>query len=252
MREPVTHAEIEGLLGVFALDALSPAEARTVERHLVHCPKCRAEVASHRQTAGFLGNVSDLAPEGLWDRIAGSLEEEPPRLDLDALTRRRRGQRNLWVRAVSVVAAAALIAIAVLSVELTSLNHRLNQLNASVPSSQLSQQVAGALANPQARRAELSSTAGGQTASAVVLPDGRGYLIATKLAPLPAEETYQLWGVAGSTKVSLGLLGARPSEVAFAVGSGTHFSLLAITTEQAGGVVVSNKSAVVWGPLSSA
>jgi anti-sigma factor RsiW len=76
----MTHAEITELLGAYALDAVSPEEAAAIEQHLAECPRCRAEVAAHREVAGVLGNLSGTAPAGLWNRIADELAlgSEPP------------------------------------------------------------------------------------------------------------------------------------------------------------------------------
>lgn len=69
----MTHAEISELLGAYALDAVSPDEATEIEQHLAECPRCRAEVAAHREVAGVLGNLGGTAPAGLWSRIADEL-----------------------------------------------------------------------------------------------------------------------------------------------------------------------------------
>jgi anti-sigma factor RsiW len=76
----MTHSEISELLGAYALDAVSPEEAAEIEQHLAECPRCRAEVAAHREVAGVLGNLGGTAPAGLWSRIAGelALESDPP------------------------------------------------------------------------------------------------------------------------------------------------------------------------------
>ncbi|MGA2209666.1 MAG: anti-sigma factor [Acidimicrobiales bacterium] len=69
----MNHAEITELLGAYALDAVSPEEAAEIEEHLAECPRCRAEVAAHREVAGVLGNLGGSAPAGLWARIADEL-----------------------------------------------------------------------------------------------------------------------------------------------------------------------------------
>jgi hypothetical protein len=69
----VTHDEIAELLGAYALDAVSPDEATEIEQHLAECPRCRAEVAAHREVAGVLGNLGGTVPAGLWGRIADEL-----------------------------------------------------------------------------------------------------------------------------------------------------------------------------------
>ena len=68
------HQDIEELLGAYALDAVDPDEARLVEEHLVECPRCRAEVAAHREVAALLtSGTSDPVPDGVWDRITADL-----------------------------------------------------------------------------------------------------------------------------------------------------------------------------------
>jgi anti-sigma-K factor RskA len=53
----------------------STPEVERVERHLRTCPRCRAEVDAHYETAAAMGNtVEPVSPE-LWDRIAGRLAE---------------------------------------------------------------------------------------------------------------------------------------------------------------------------------
>ncbi|MGH9152889.1 MAG: zf-HC2 domain-containing protein, partial [Acidimicrobiales bacterium] len=82
----LTHHEIEELLGAYALDAVPPEEAEAVGLHLSGCPRCRAEVAEHRETAAVLAYAGSPAPPQLWDRIAADLAAEDaapaPALDL--------------------------------------------------------------------------------------------------------------------------------------------------------------------------
>ena len=50
---------------------------------------------------------------------------------------------------------------------------------------------------------------GNVLATAVVLPDGTGYLT-SELPALPAGRTYQLWGVDNRNTISLGVMGRNP------------------------------------------
>ena len=69
------------MLGAYALDAVEPEEAAALERHLPTCPRCRNELAEHREAAALLGYAAGgAAPSGIWDRIIASLEEPPPAL----------------------------------------------------------------------------------------------------------------------------------------------------------------------------
>ena len=80
----------------------------------------------------------------------------------------------------------------------------------------------------------------------MVLPDGSGFLMAHELPGLEGDGTYQLWGDTGSgSLVSLGLLGSDPATIAFQ--GGTDLTALAVTAEEAGGVVQSKKPPVMVG-----
>jgi hypothetical protein len=66
---------------------------------------------------------------------------------------------------------------------------------------------------------------------------------------LAASETYQLWGIVGTQRISYGLIGSNPSPVtAFRVGPDVQ--ALAVTSEVAGGVVISSRSPLVAGNLA--
>src|SRR5688572_29566740 len=74
----MNHDDITDLLGAYALDAVEPDEASEIELHLRDCPRCRAEVAEHRETAAFLAHAGADAPADLWDRIAGTIDVPAP------------------------------------------------------------------------------------------------------------------------------------------------------------------------------
>jgi hypothetical protein len=71
------------------------------------------------------------------------------------------------------------------------------------------------------------------------------------LAALPADRTYQLWGVIGGKTISLGLLGRNPSVVPFSVAGDGSVDAFAITAEHAGGVIQSANQPVVAGEVSA-
>ena len=78
----MSHDEASDLLAVFALDAVDRDEHEQIEAHLAQCPRCRAELAAHRDVAAALGNSVEPLPEGLWSSIESRLpprpDEEPP------------------------------------------------------------------------------------------------------------------------------------------------------------------------------
>jgi anti-sigma factor RsiW len=238
------HDEFSELLGVYALDAVDPDEREAIERHLVDCPRCRAEVQDHREVAALLASSGADAPAGLWDRIAGTLDDAPPPLQLRAVGRpttdrdRRRAAR--WLPATALAAAAALL-IAVLGVEVRSQHQEIDELQAAMVDPLLTA-YERALADPASEVIEL-----GDGASAVVTRGGAGYLRASSLPRLGADRTYQLWGRVGADLVSLGVLGSEPEIVPF---EATSVTLLAITEEVAGGVVRSAAVPIVSGVIA--
>lgn len=221
----LSHTEIEELLGAYALDAVDAEEADAVDRHLRECPRCRDEVAAHRQTAALLAHTGADAPAGVWDRIAGSLTETPPTaartLPFAPAASRRRRLPVIPLMASAIAAAAVVVAL--LGVTVARQNRRLDHLS-------LTQAATAALVNPAAHKAHLVSVTGSVTVDAVVLPDGRGYIVRDSLPGLDASRTYQLWSLEKAGPVSLGVLGRSPDVVSFRAG---HLPTeMAITAEK--------------------
>lgn len=242
----MTHAEIEELLGAYALDAVEPAEADVIEAHLHECPRCRAEVADHRETAAMLAHVGATAPAGLWDRIAGSLEEPPPGLELARVVplrpESRRGGR--WLPA---IAAAAAAVIGVLGFKVVDQDQRIDELVAVVEEEGINRDIAALALDPDTIKVELVSTDGRYQAEAVLGENGQGYIVRDNLPALGPDRTYQLWGQVGQGLVSLGLLGRNPSAIGFHVEG--RVMALALTEEVAGGVAQSANAPVVIGTV---
>ena len=263
MGRELSHEEVVDLLGAYALDALEPAELQAVERHVEGCHACLAEVAEHREVAGLLTPGWGKPPAGLWDRIAASLEDSPPPLDLapviamkpappptqitDAAAGRRR--RTLGLGIAAMVAAAAVAMVGFLGVQLGEDRGRVDQYAVDAYG-ELERSANAALADPSAQKVDLVSTDGARFVQAVVLRDGTGYLVNPKLPALSRERTYQLWAVVGTAKISVGVLGNEPKIVPFKMNG--PVSALAITEEVAGGVVASRADPIVVGKVQTA
>jgi len=284
----MTHSEIEELLGVYALDAVDGPEALVVEEHLVDCPRCRAEVQGYRDVAALLGNAGGVAPEGLWERIAGELEVEVGELPAapvlgilagsrEAISREtssrdipsafraasaesagtkgrsRIGRSKIRPVAMSLgtVAAALAVVVGLLSAKVVSLDNQVSRIGSAVTTSGVAQQAAVAAADPQHRTVELTSKVGAPLASLVLLPSGRAYWITRGPMPaLPSDETYQLWTKIDGQLVSIGLLGAAPRDVAVEVTS--NMSIFMVTAEPLGGTVTPTTNIVVRGTVQQA
>jgi anti-sigma-K factor RskA len=267
------HAEVGELLGAFVLDAVSGAEASLVRSHLAHCPRCRAETDALLEVAGALGSTVENLPPHLWDLIAEGLGDPlsglmsapvigigvvstPPSFttpaSTDRLVRGRWTQRGRWRRgAVSLLAVAAMVVVAVLAVDLSMAKGTVSRLNAAIASRGERAAVAAALVTPGHRLVDLRTGEDTPGVELVLLPNGTGYLVSTSLPALTDDETYQLWGVIDDQPVSLGLLGSRPLQAGFTVASATP-TLLMVTVEPAGGVPTPDRSPVASGVVTPA
>ena len=247
----MTHDDIQELLGAYALDAVDDTEAEAVELHLRSCPRCQAEVEAHRETASWLAHGGAPAPDGVWDRIAGSLDDAPAPVEMArilpwetreraSVRRRRRGVD--WVAGIA--AALPLVLGGVVINQQRQIDRRDNR-------SGIEQALASATSDPDARVVSLRSTSGQpHSVRAVVLPDGTGYLVVKGGLPaLANDRTYQLWGINDAKVVSLGVLGNRPTIVPFHASGDVR--TLAITEEERGGVVASKNQPVVAGQVTA-
>ena len=282
-----TPAEIEELLGAYALDAVDREEAEQIERYLAEHAEARDEVAQYRETASMLAFAGADAPSGLWHSIVASLEEEPPRLDIPAAspfddvpplrmpempTRpfgveaptamepepapapvvpldAARPRRTLAVRLAAGLAAAALIVIALLGLEIGRQSEQVDELTSALDRNAVESAAAIAARTPGARITDMRAQIGDGHARIVLLPNGTGFVTESNLDRLPSGRTYQLWALVGDadnpTAISAGVLGASPATVPFRF-SGPAIGF-AVTDEQRPGVVSSTQAPVVVG-----
>ena len=263
-----THHDIQELLGAFALDAVDDDERDVIEAHLAGCPRCRAEVEGHRETAALLAHSGERAPEGVWDRIATALDESPPALDLtrivhlqqtaepaepvDDLAERRLARpapRSIPLRVAAATMAVAAAMTLFLGVALgRNDSDRLDRLEAlaqDMEKAVVSNAAYAALNDSHNEQIRLVSSDGTATAQVVRRPDGTGYLVPGKLDSLPAGRVYQLWAVRSDAKISLGVLGAVPEVSAFRMNG--PVAAFALTEEAAGGVSTTENQPVIVG-----
>ncbi|MGI9528203.1 MAG: anti-sigma factor domain-containing protein [Acidimicrobiia bacterium] len=93
---------------------------------------------------------------------------------------------------------------------------------------------------------QLANPSSGELAVTIVtVGDGSSVATAENLPPLPSSQTYQLWSVVGGEVVSVGVLGANPTDVQLRIEG--EPTVLALSVERAGGVAVSAVDPVaVW------
>ncbi len=256
---PDTH-ELDELLGAYALDAVDADEVLRIESYLRESPRARAEVEEYREVAALMASTGTAAPEGLWERIATSIETPPdtasapvlefrrPPRHLDGTTRRwvrthpGDGRRALITWKTAGIAASIVAAVAIgFAVTEIRLDDRVGEISAS---QELAEEAIAAMLDPDARQLALAGPDGAVAMRIVVRAEGHGYVVSDDL-PRLADGTYQLWrippadgggngdGSSGSEPISLDVLGASPGISEFEVTdpAGTY----AVTIEPPGG-----------------
>lgn len=239
------HDDIDELLGAYALDAVSTEEKKLVEDHVRTCPRCRAEVEEHRETASTLARIQ-APPEGIWDQIVASMESAPPDLNLAPVASARR--QNLFRLGAAAGVAAALIA-AFLGYRVIELDRR---LNAFATDQALEHAAMRAQTDPKSEHVQLQSTEQSAVVGNLALePDGDGYLVVNELQELSSGYVYQLWSLRRRPdddvlKISLALLGTNPRVAAFRASAPVDG--FAITEESGAGAETSSKqpTAIGW------
>ena len=172
------------------------------------------------------------APDGVWDRIASTLEEPPPPIDLlqrrAALSTQPQPKRKWFSGGIIGAAAAVVISLLALGIAVDDRDDRDGI--------------------PDGPRIHLAST-DGQHSADIVVAGGQGVVFNDNLPELPESQVYQLWGLRDEQLISLGLLGTDPEQVEFVADD--EFELFAITVEKAGGVVKSEQPPVVAGTVDA-
>jgi anti-sigma factor RsiW len=240
MARPMNSDAFDELLACYALGAIDDDDRRTVEERLATDPEARERLEAYERAVMVAANEVG-PPDHVWDHLTraafpGALRVPHPRRLAGRANRRARATRRVAeFAAVGCLAALATgVAFAVIGDHSSSTN---------LPA------IARAAENaPGARRSALRRPDGTVAASAVVLPNGSGYLT-SHLARLGSGRTYQLWA-RGNTTISLGVLGAHPQTVAFTLVGAPR--LLLITDEPSPGVPLSHQPPSAAGELGPA
>ena len=112
------HHDLRMSLGAYVLGQLPAAETTALEAHLDTCPDCSAELAELTPVANALGQLRGqrqpdetlVPPADLGDRVVEAVTSTA-----------RRESRQTWLRAASLTAAAAVVAV-IATVAVQSLN----------------------------------------------------------------------------------------------------------------------------------
>lgn len=257
----MTHEETQELLAAYALDAVDEPERGDLERHLDECLRCSSELDALRGVTSAMGNVSEPASVELWQRISEHLYDdvststsplhtiESPHDFVMPITARRDAPTRRSKVIVGVLSVAAAAVVGVLSYNLVQVNDHVSQLTTALGVADRGAAVAAESA-PGHVDVTLSNSHVGNLAKFVLL-NGHGYMVSSKMSTLSTAQTYQLWGIINGKPISIGLMGAHPSNVEFTVASELTPSELAVTIEPAGGTSTPTTPIVASGPVTA-
>ncbi|MFE7776883.1 anti-sigma factor domain-containing protein [Streptomyces sp. NPDC057445] len=218
--------------GAYVVHALPPRERRAFEGHLASCKACAREVAEFSATVTRLAQAVALEPPAelkrrVLERI-DTTQQDPPE-DPSAAGFGRRLSRLVL---------AACLALAVAFGGIAVWQHQEAE-SARSEMTALEEQAAGIadiVAAPDAKFRTQELSAWGYCTLAVSRSQDSAAFIATRMPPLPAGKTYQLWFSEDGSFRPAGLLrGTDAQHLRLLAGPVGQATAVGITVEPAGG-----------------
>jgi anti-sigma-K factor RskA len=199
---PVSCEEVADLAAAVALDAVEPAEARQVERHLSACPACARSVDELRTTAAVLGSAVPQVepPAHLRERVLAAA--------VPAHLEPRLTARWAWgaVAASIVISLSSLVWIATLQRQVAGLE---SEVDAASARADRYERVVQMLGSHQIAIRQLTPAVQTMRAGGMVYLDpasGSGMVAIHDLPQPPAGRAWQLWFLRGNDRISGGML----------------------------------------------
>lgn len=214
-------SDVHALSGAYALDAVTDAERESFERHMAGCEACQAEVASLRETAASLTELSmEEPPPALRQSVLAAITEvrqlPPPRPERP---RRRFDPRMLLVAAASAVVLAAGVGVAI--------TQPWNDEPAQVLTA-----TDRVLKDPQAQRVTQTFD-DGASATVVRSPSEKRAVIVTHDMPAaPKGHSYVVWLQQGDEMVRAATMPQGPDNTVLLDGDALTASAAGVTVEQ--------------------
>jgi anti-sigma factor RsiW len=214
------EADLHDLTAAYALDALSPEEAREYEAHLARCERCRTELASFAEAAGALAYATEgpAPPPELRARILQQAQRERPNV---APLRKR------WVAPLAAAAAVAACVALGLGIWAASLSNKLDRRTKELAREQ---KVAAILATPSSRTVSFGRGV------LVVTKNGDAALVVNHLKQPAHGKTYEAWISAGGAPQPAGTFGGGAVVAVPLEGSVRPGASVLVTVERSGGV----------------
>lgn len=207
-----THPDMHSLTGAYAMDALDDDERRAFEAHLVDCDTCRDEVEGfHATTAALGGATAEPPPSHLRDAVLAEVsrtsQEAPPaqpapQRPVTSLGEARSQRRGFMDRILLPAAAVLALVVAGLSVVVTDLNQRIDELS-------VAGDVADVVAASDLQTWEAEMPDGGTARVMWSSSRGEGWFIADEMAPAEEGKAYELWVIDDEGPSPAGLFDAH-------------------------------------------
>ncbi len=253
----MTHDELRGLTGAYALGALTDSERRELETHLPTCAECTREVAELTRVATGLAQVVPQVdpPAGLRERVLRAAVQSTAReQEAPPVKPRVSSVIPTWFAVAASIAAVAMGLYAMtLRQRVGELQERLRDANARAEGLERDVKVARAdtdranevraiLTASDVRRIDLAGQKSAPGAAGRAFwSRSRQRLVVTadNLPSLATGRTYQLWVIPpGKNPVSMGVLDVEPGGRVVTVASTdvAAVATVAVSEEPAGGV----------------
>ncbi|MBA4609015.1 anti-sigma factor [Aeromicrobium sp. Marseille-Q0843] len=215
-------SDVHALSGAYALDAVTDAERESFERHMAGCEACQAEVASLRETAAVLTELSlEEPPPALRQSVLAAITEvrqlppEPARRS----RRHRFDPRLLLVAAASAVVLAAGVGVAI-----------------TEPWNDGTSQVLSAtdrvLEDPQAQRVTQTFDDGASATVVRSAAEKRAVLVTHDMPAAPEGHSYVVWLQQGDEMVKAATMPQGPDNTVLLEGDALTASAAGVTVEE--------------------
>jgi anti-sigma-K factor RskA len=214
--------DLHTLSGAYAVDALSSEEAEEFRSHLAACSACRDEVRELRDAAALMGASEATPPPAHLKATVLSAAARQPQLP-PRVSRLGEADKRRWSPRILAAAAAVVLVVAA----------GIGYNEMQQPDQVQATPVAQVFNAPDARRATMETSNGGQISVATSPSLNKMAVDTDELPALEAGQVYQLWAIEDDTPHSAGLL-EDPDQGA-AMEMPAEGIAVAITVEPAGG-----------------
>lgn len=215
-------SDVHALSGAYALDAVTDIERQQFERHLAGCETCREEVASLREAAAEL---SDLTAEDPPPALRGSVldaikdvRQLPPPVAPQIQRVSRSPRRLLLAAAAAVVVVAGGVGIA--------------RPWQDGPGSGQVVSVADRVLRADDAQRVTQEFDGGAKATLVRSPSiGRAVLVTSDMPAAPKGHSYVVWLQQGDAMINAGAMAHSPDQTVLLEGDAASASAAGVTVE---------------------